>query len=570
LAVSEPFVQAIVNYSNLPEQRTNLLSCVNSIPTVFELASDFESPVVYVFDGIHFQSLFNIRQASLIQTDPVLELMWLYNIGNYSLNSLEQETFLLRHLVALYKSVLLSTPSVTAELGRFLRNHLFQSCLLLNTFVLNPYQDKTLVIEKGNTIDNGSVRSSSVLDSTLSIPDLLNNTHSTLVVALYEWSHERSAVIGNAIVSVSLRLDNNAETNSATEQVDQDQRNQEDEAVVDDDAQDEYEPYVAPQPQYVRFDLSQLQEWARQNVFPDLAQPHTYEFSSNTNGGFDSATLDTPIILSLPLSEYDHLFHNSVCTDYATLDSDSTARYLSLNNNNNNNTAEEEDEHRWVVFLPPDESNQNNAVCITRSHLLQLLQDPTAVNLPCLRNGQADPAYPFVRLSVPQNVYVPASDLLSILMHAQFQARMLQLLRTEEILPATYSVDAIINNRHVSSDHCQEGSGKRVYRLASYLINSSVLDTDHFHQFYDQEYVRESVCRMHLDSQSHIWIPGQYRRNNPRQGECVLRPDSRRMTRAETLRRRQRENEEERSAAQSPSSISQPPSTSRTIQRPNR
>ena len=113
-----------------------------------------------------------------------------------------------------------------------------------------------------------------------------------------------------------------------------------------------------------------------------------------------------------------------------------------------------------------------NAVCYTRTVLKAALHDPTSINLPCVGDNQdfpADAGARFVRVSIPNNVYVPEAEVQSIADRSN-SATIYQAEPSALVLPSSASVDSIVNNRFTSGDHCQEGSDKQIYHLRPVVV----------------------------------------------------------------------------------------------------
>lgn len=192
-----------------------------------------------------------------------------------------------------------------------------------------------------------------------------------------------------------------------------------------------------------------------------LAQGNTYlawnQFQYPADWQFAPLTAE-----SVSEQNYSQLLQTGECIDFIELGEVPVAIRSYIEQDSKNN----------IVILPPHSSGSTspfgaNAVCYSRAVLESALHDPTAINLPCVgdnHNFPADAAARFVRVSIPNNIYVPEAEVQAIA-DGSNPATIYQAEPSELFLHTTASVDSIVNYRFTSGDHCQEGSGEQIYHL---------------------------------------------------------------------------------------------------------
>jgi hypothetical protein len=108
---------------------------------------------------------------------------------------------------------------------------------------------------------------------------------------------------------------------------------------------------------------------------------------------------------------------------------------------------------------------------ISAAEVLKNINDGSYVYYECNKVGGVFPnpnivyTDPFIRLPLSFPAYIPYEDAKLMMSQHQFW----EIIETQDVLNYTVSENFIKSKDAVSSDHCQEGSAKRVYRLRPYI-----------------------------------------------------------------------------------------------------
>src|SRR5665648_80300 len=221
---------------------------------------------------------------------------------------------------------------------------------------------------------------------------------------------------------------------------------------VSEEQNPEFEPFSEEAPRITYITGEELEQLAQGNSYLAWNQ-----FHYPADWQFAPLTAE-----SVSEQNYNQLLQTGECIDFIELGEVPVAIRSYIEQDSKNN----------IVILPAHSSGSTspfgaNAVCYTRAVLESALHDPTAINLPCVgdnHNFPADGAARFVRVSIPNNVYVPEAEVQAIADRSN-PASIYQAEPSELFLQTTSSVDSIVNNRFTSGDHCQAGSGEQIYHL---------------------------------------------------------------------------------------------------------
>ena len=131
-----------------------------------------------------------------------------------------------------------------------------------------------------------------------------------------------------------------------------------------------------------------------------------------------------------------------------------------------------------IIILSPPTANGDvfaNAVCSSRSLLGSRLRDIGRISLACVGPNGAfpvDTVHEFLRIDLRQfPVYVPVDDVRQAV-RTTSQLQFFQILPSSLEIETTASKRAIELRDFVSSDHCQAGTNKQIYRLAPVKFTS--------------------------------------------------------------------------------------------------
>jgi len=120
------------------------------------------------------------------------------------------------------------------------------------------------------------------------------------------------------------------------------------------------------------------------------------------------------------------------------------------------------------LLLPPQKVHQrwgSHAICYTRSALNTFLNDDSSRYFPCLeQDGEFDGSNEFIKVPLGNlTVFVPVQDIRYVL--DKVDVHLFQVRESGVHIPYTASFSYGAFSERVGTDHCQQGTDKRIYRI---------------------------------------------------------------------------------------------------------